>query len=441
MAQLQLTPLADLLVDVGNPRLAEGNEGQRETLRALAQEQGRKLPVLARDIVEYGLSPGDPFYVTELIDSAPQRFVVLEGNRRLAALHALENPDLFDGAVKARVLSDLRRMSKAYQQAPIDNVYCVLFADKEEAAHWIELRHTGEAGGAGIVPWGSDAASRFKARGGAGRTDTQALDFLQRRGDISAVDRARVPVTTLRRLLETPRIREKIGLGLQEKRLKLLADQEPVARALQWIVNGLIAGDIREPQVSTIKDRIRFAEALPPEVLVPPTGAEPVDLASIATPTRTRKPPVRSPKPRSFLIPKDCVMSVTDERLCRIEWELRKLDLEQFTNAIGVMFRVFIELSCDSYIDRMKLPKIKERDSLSKKLKASAEDLQSHAKLSKKQETPVIKACQPDSLLAPSICLMNEYVHNPYLFPSEQRLANRLGQPPALRGRCLDTLR
>lgn len=422
VSKLQLIALADLLVDAENPRLAEGSEGQRETLRALAQEQGSKLSVLAWDIVEYGLSPGDPFYVIELVDSDPQRYVVLEGNRRLAALRGLENPDLFSGAVKTRVLNALRRMNKAYQQDPIDNIYCVIFADREEASHWIELRHTGQAGGAGIVPWGSDAATRFKRRGGAGYTDTQALDFLQRRGDIIAADRAKVPTTTLRRLLDTPRIREKIGLGLQERRLKLLADQEPVARALLWIVNGLIAGDIKEPHVSSINDRIKFAEALPTELVVTYTGAEPVDLASVETPTRTRKTPIRSPKPRNVLIPRDCVTSVTDERLHRIEQELRKLDLGQFPNSVGVMLRVFVELSCDSYIERMKMQKISERIPLAKKLEAVAKDLKSRAKLSDKQVKPVLKACEKDSLLAPSITLMHQYVHNEYLSPSDTDL-------------------
>ena len=422
MAQPQLIPSADLLVDVENPRLIQGSQGQRETFRAIAEEQGPKLSVLAKDIAEYGLNPGDPLYVIELPASVPQRFIVLEGNRRLAALRALENTDMFEVSVKAGVLTALRRIGKAYQQAPIDNIYCVLFVNREEAEHWILLRHTGQAGGAGIIPWGSDAATRFKARGGVGQTETQALDFLQRRGDLSAADRARTPATTLRRLLETPRIRERIGLGLEDRRLKLLADQEPVARALQWIVNGLIAGDIREPQVSTIQDRIKFANTLPPEILVTSTGAEAVDLASVETPTRTRQPQVRPPKPRNFLIPKDCAISVADERQRKIEWELRKLDLEQFTNSVGVMFRVFIELSCDSYIDRANLPKIKERDTLAKKLKAVTVDLQSRAKLSDKQATPVLKACEPDSLLAPSINLMNQYVHNPYLFPSDTDL-------------------
>ena len=40
MAQPQTIPIADLLADVANPRLSQTSEGQRETLRALATEQG-----------------------------------------------------------------------------------------------------------------------------------------------------------------------------------------------------------------------------------------------------------------------------------------------------------------------------------------------------------------------------------------------------------------
>ncbi len=260
MAQPLLIPAADLLVDVGNPRLAQSSQGQRETLRALAQEQKRKLVVLAKDIAEYGLNPGDPFYVIELANGTPQRFIVLEGNRRLAALRALENPSIFEGAVSTNVLSSLRRLAQSYARSQIENINCVLFASRDEAEHWIELRHTGQAGGAGIVRWGSDAASRFKARGGTGPTDTQALDFLERRGDITNVERANVPATTLRRLLDTPGVREKIGLALEDRRLKILGDEEPVAKALQWIVTGLTDGTIKEPQVSNVEDRTRFCQ-------------------------------------------------------------------------------------------------------------------------------------------------------------------------------------
>ena len=50
-------PVADLLFDEENPRLASPNQGQRETLRSLATNQGTKLRVLAEDILIHGLDP------------------------------------------------------------------------------------------------------------------------------------------------------------------------------------------------------------------------------------------------------------------------------------------------------------------------------------------------------------------------------------------------
>jgi hypothetical protein len=71
---------ADLLIDEVNLRLNQPNVGQREAQRALARDQQRKLQILAKDIVENGLSP------MELPAVAPTeegRYIVLEGNRCL----------------------------------------------------------------------------------------------------------------------------------------------------------------------------------------------------------------------------------------------------------------------------------------------------------------------------------------------------------------------
>ena len=398
-----------LLADSANPRLAQTSEGQRETLRALATEQGAKLTVLAKDIVEYGLNPGDPFYVIQLEDRN-QRFVVIEGNRRLAALRALENPNIFEGAVKPSTLTTLRRLGKRYQDAPIESVNCTLFKSREESRHLVQLRHTGESQGAGTVKWRSDAATRFAAGTGEGQTETQALDFLERRGDIMPVERSGVPATTLRRLLDTPRVREKVGLGYKDKKLQLLSSEAAAAKALNWIVQGLTSGTITEPKITSVQDRIKFANDLPEDIAVVPTpGVKGVDIASVGKstdpkPKRTRKE-VKT-RPRTYLIPNDCVINITDERVRRIEVELRRLDVEDFSNSVGVMFRVFIELTGDTYMTRTGLQGVQEKDALSKKLTAITKHLQMRSKLSEKQATPVLKACAGDSLLAPSIKLI-----------------------------------
>jgi hypothetical protein len=437
MAQVQELPTAALLPDIENPRLSESNEGENETLRALAEEQGPKLAVLAKDIVQHGLNPGDLFYVLQL-DDGSQRFAVLEGNRRLTALRALENPTRFTGAIKTGTLSKLKSLGEQYRKAPIENVNCTIFNDREEAHHWIELRHTGEANGAGTVRWRSDAASRFAAGTEAGPTQTQALDFLERRGDITSLTRSQVPATTLRRLLDTPYVREKIGLGYKDKKLQVVDGEEPVAKALNWIVGKLISGEITEPKISSVENRKQFADELPEDIVVTLTDdhkkqeLDDRDIGLFGNPGAGKPTPAEDAKPkkskeataksRTNLIPQDCVMNITDERLRRIAGELRKLHIEDFTNSVGVMMRVFIELSGDSYLVRNGLSGITEKAALNKKIAAIATDLQNRAKLSAKQVQPVLKACQKGSLLAPSVTLMHEYVHNPYMFPTASDL-------------------
>ena len=101
MADVGSIPPSNLLVDAANPRLSQPNEGQREAMRALAKLMPRKIVALARDIVENGLNPADLPIVMAANDSE-KRYVVLEGNRRLVALKALENPDSFVGALDGR---------------------------------------------------------------------------------------------------------------------------------------------------------------------------------------------------------------------------------------------------------------------------------------------------------------------------------------------------
>ena len=126
----------------------------------------------------------------------------------------------------------------------------------------------------------------------------------------------------------------------------------------------------------------------------------------------------RKPAERTKLIPSGCVLDISERRVHNIENELRKLGLNDYTNAIGVLFRVFIELSVDSYLQGHPSINVHERVSLQRKMKAVADDLVANRRLTQKQRQPVSRACQKDSFLAPSIDLMHTYVHNPHAFPA-----------------------
>jgi len=417
----EIISVADLLIDERNPRILQPNIGQHDAIRALAQLQGRKLLALAKDIVNHGLNPSELSIVMPH-EGDPRRYVVLEGNRRLAALKALESPELLVGAVETNVLREIRKLSHAYQENPVESIGCVVVAKGAEAEHWIELRHTGEREGAGIVPWGADESARFRARRGVPEIHQQALDFLERHGDLSPEARKAVPTTSFKRLMETPEVRSKLGVEVQGGRLYLLAGDKEVSKALLHITNDLASGKTKVKDIYHKEQRVKYANALPSAVVVAPTAesGRGVDINDVeiggAEVKRKRVALVKVSKPRDKLIPPDCALEVCDQRCVDIERELRRLSLRDYSNAVSVLFRVFIELSADAYIDTTNLPQ-PGRPSLSNKLRAVTNDLLQRSALTKKQAAPVRKACQKGSFLAASTTLMNDYVHNQYLFP------------------------
>ncbi len=149
-------PVSDLLLDERNARLAESSSSQHDTILALAQQQRDALVRLAADIVENGV---DPMALLAIVPTGDQRrrYRVLEGNRRLLALRALETPAVVAPALSSNAQKRLNRLADRYSSSPIESMTCALFASEDEAQHWIELRHTGQTKAS---DWSSGAPTR-----------------------------------------------------------------------------------------------------------------------------------------------------------------------------------------------------------------------------------------------------------------------------------------
>ena len=383
-------------------------------IRAMAALQDRHLLALATDIVHYGLDPSDLFIVMEKRDKC---YVVLDGNRRVTALKVLKEPEIVRGAVSNSVLSTLEQLSKEYDSDSTATALCVIVDERTEANHWIELRHTGYQKGVGPSRWGSDEGARFRELiGGKLDAETQALNFLQKRGAVNRAFRRRVPTTTFRRLLRTPEVREKLGLDWKDGKLMVVGDEDASARALLHVAKELAEGRITVRQVDRKQHRIDYAESLPPDIVVPRSTTQPSKPADITT-ERKASTTTAKPRPRDQLIPSNVELNITDARIQNIATELDRLSLRQYPNAVSVLFRVFLELSADAYIDGARLPNVTVQQTLARKLLAVTNDLVVKTKLSDQEAKVVRRAAQRDSYLGPSITGMHQYIHNRHLFP------------------------
>jgi hypothetical protein len=100
--------IADLLLDLENPRISNAS-GQKDVLQKIIEDQDTKVIVLAESIVEDGgLNPMDRLLVIKSPD-AEGKYIVIEGNRRFAAIKILNSPAVLTGLeVRAPIQSDLR---------------------------------------------------------------------------------------------------------------------------------------------------------------------------------------------------------------------------------------------------------------------------------------------------------------------------------------------
>lgn len=105
-------PLGQLLLDVENPRHGHV-QSQRDAIQALIEDQKERLVKLAQDLGANGASPIDAMIVLK----RGTNYVVLEGNRRLAAVRLINNPDLAKGTKYER---DFKRVAKDAKATPTE---------------------------------------------------------------------------------------------------------------------------------------------------------------------------------------------------------------------------------------------------------------------------------------------------------------------------------
>lgn len=345
--------------DLENPRF-EPVGNQIDALQAVVSSSPAKLVKLAEHIVENGINPAERLIVV----AAPgNRFVVVEGNRRLAALKLLAKPALLQTLeVPNNTGNSIRRLADGFDRGTIETLDAVVFTEKSEAATWIDLKHTGENEGAGTVGWDGIQTARHRKSDPA----VKLLDYAREQGLVTkeTLSSKPFPITSLRRLLGDPFVREALGLELSKGVVSASLPPIELNKGVKRVINDLAAAKITVTNIKTKEDRARYIESLPKTHSAHGkrklTEAWNINDKSQAAETEKKTPTriaIRPEKDRDYLIPANCRLHIPEDRLHKIFWELRRtLKLSTSPNAIAVLFRAFLELSVDYYLDANKLP-------------------------------------------------------------------------------------
>ncbi|WP_370156164.1 hypothetical protein [Ferrovibrio sp.] len=429
MAGVELE-LDDLLLDLENPRISKA-DSQRGALQKIIEDQDAKLVVLAESIVADRLNPMDRW----LVQKSPVergRYIVLEGNRRLAALRILNNPAVLkDLEVRAPIKRRFEELAEQFDLAVIEPIDCYEVADRSDGATWLNQRHTGENRGRGIVNWGGVATARFRGRDPA----LQALDFVISHGGLSEDEKAQVedhfPISTLDRLLSTPSVRKKIGIEITESKLMTSLPPTEVIKPLRRIVLDLANEVINVTKIKSKDQQVAYVGKLGkdlPDLGKQSSELKPVERMEDQDFRQPRPKPKPKPKPivRKALIPRDCYLTVSNAKIAEIVKELRGLPLEDYPHSISVLFRVFLEQSTDHYLDvsgivsTIKTPNGKKDKSLRAKVGDAIEHMVKSG-TARKNLAGVLKGID-DKTNPLFVDTLHNYVHNRFLSPTERDL-------------------
>lgn len=150
-----------LLLDEKNPRLPTTIGRQQATMIAYIARTTSIAEIMTA-IAENGFFPGEPLIV---IPGDGNKFIVVEGNRRLTALKLLQDPGLYGKSKKIRDIAD------EAEHKP-DVIPCVVFQHRDEVVNYLGYRHI-----TGVKQWEPLAKARYIANYFLYHTDATAKPF------------------------------------------------------------------------------------------------------------------------------------------------------------------------------------------------------------------------------------------------------------------------
>lgn len=405
--------------------------------------------------IEYFLSQTS-FKISELIDAVVEDFdliqserlivceqdgknIVLEGNRRLVVYKLLSNPDLTSDSTLKSKLDELKASIKIDDNFELE---CIVVEDESEGLRYIDRKHLKRNN---EVSWGDNERAHHQVRRGKATTKERFKVAITKRIRDSDCpehmqDRILGPgfVTTFWRIIQSKSAKTTFGLSLDEDN-NLQTTDEDFDEKLKFIIVDVLAKDKLKDK-DKVFSRLKVKEIETYFMTISNDDYERVDKKIkeqsetdlFSTELNPTTPPIDEDPPtkpkslnRKYLIPKDCKLLIEETKIHNIYCELKD-DLliddskEAVPNAVGVLFRVFLEVSLDYYAEKNG-NKFQKKETIKQKIPWVIKDLEKEYDKKEFKEIRKVGSASGDKSYL-SIENFHEYVHSTTIQPTPGEL-------------------
>lgn len=329
--------LSEITLNKENPRF-EKAFSQAETIQKVIENQGFKLARLAEHIIDNGFNPSDILIVIP----KGKKFFVKEGNRRIVSLMLVKDPNLIfsNEALKNKFL--LLKSQKEHLLPK--KVFCVVFEKNHDPDEWISLKHAVDQKGVGTEKWNSQQTNRF-ARGSVEDLpiELQAIEILKKHKKTSKDVISQIPdlkATNLRRLLSDPYVKGKIGLEIDNKKLKLLNPEEEALNNLESVIRKISEKSFAVKDIYQKKDRKKFIRSM---------KLKKIKISKKPILIKAKK---AEKKYTSLINPNQKLSSAIGAKILKIYKELQSVSADMAPHATAFLLRCLIEISVKRYLKK-----------------------------------------------------------------------------------------
>lgn len=415
-------PYENLLIDSLRVNRANDRHGELENETAAIAELFRlhdaQMRQLARDIAREGT-----VYDAPLVWQDNNTYTVFDGNRRVTCLKLMRDPAR---APTVDLQQFFRGLRDGWRGDVPARITCQVEQDRDMIDAILFRRHTGSQGGVGQLTWNARAKLNFVERTGRGGRIDVAVEVERLLAEEECLPAARIPWSTLRRLLSSEDHRGRVGVSTAGNQFRLTHEREAVVEALAKITDDLSSGRVTLGDLWDNRGKREYLNRLEQAGVLP---AEDERLQQPAPPGPRRRSGgrrVRPAPPQTTFIPQDVIhiQWAGDQHRVRAIWEeLQALELARYPNAVSALVRILLELSVEAYITDHGLP---QRTNLAQKVGTVADHLLDRSLIDRAYRDELERMRQHHELI--SVPSMQRLLHSPDFAPMSNELLTYWGR-------------